>query len=128
MLVISSSRVFAQLDKQQTLDYILQVYKEAHILLPSGNSPQAISCHYQTLIIQFKYTTTTSSLKNTLSCCFFEKQILYDVPASWYIGTRDKVSLGGIATEDECKRLYKALLHLQELLKDDKDSKDPFDN
>jgi len=47
---------------------------------------------------------------------------------TWAIGCPNENILTGISTEDNCKRLYKALLHLQDFVRQDPASKDPFGN
>jgi hypothetical protein len=117
-------KVSAQLNKQETLDYILKVYQDAY-WRPMPEGPQSIQLHYQTLIIKFYNQTLTSSLKDSLSC--FEMTNILTKQPYWNIGTRSVNTLGGIRTEDDCKRLYRAVLHLQALVREDKANKDPFD-
>jgi hypothetical protein len=120
--VTITNTVLGQLNKQQTLDYILSVYQEAYCT-PELNRPMTISCHYQTLIIEFNGFTLTSSLKDSLQC--FAATDPRTGAHFWNIGTYSVNSIAGIRTDDECRRLYKAILHLQQLVKSDKD---PFDN
>lgn len=113
-IVLIGNRTHAQLDKQQTLDYILKVYQDAYCL---SDTPKSITCHYQILVVKYTIVTRTSSLKDSLTCHHIHLNG-YDY---WNVGTDSISSLGGIRTEDECKRLLRALKHLESLVKDDKD-------
>lgn len=126
ILSLFANTLFAQLNKQQTLDYIFNVYRETYHHY-YNSKPIEISVHYQTLIIKYDNNYTLSaSLKDTLA--IFKMKDINDGSTYWSIGRHNENVLPGISTEDACKRLYRALLHLQLLLKDDKENKDPFDN
>lgn len=122
MLLIASS-AFCQLSKEETLKYINDVYKESF----TGNMhPMNVTVHYQNLVVQYLDHTSSVSLKDSIT--YFKAEDPRTGKPCWNIGRSNENLLTGISSEDNCKRLYKALLHLQEFVRKDPATKDPFGN
>ena len=121
MLLVCSS-AYCQLSKDETLKYINDVYKESFTGI---DKPVSVTLHYQNLVVKHYTYTSSSSLKDSIS--YFQTSDEAG-GASWTIGRPNANILTGISTEDNCKRLYKALLHLQSFIRQDPASKDPFGN
>jgi hypothetical protein len=123
MLLLCSS-AYCQLSKEETLKYINDVYKESY----TGqrlDEPISVTLHYQNLVIMRPSKTTSTSLKDSI--IYYKTNDGFN-HETWTIGRSNENILTGISSEDNCKRLYKALLHLQAFVRQDPASKDPFSN
>ena len=121
MMMIASS-AFCQLSKEETLKYINDVYKES---FTGPDKPMSVTLHYQNLVVKHYTYTSSCSLKDSISYFKTGDDL---TGTTWNIGRSNENILTGISTEDNCKRLYKALLHLQAFITQDPASKDPFGN
>lgn len=124
-LAFTANLTYAQQSKDETLKYINDVYKDSYCF-ESGAKLLGLSVKYQTLIVKFETYTITYSLKDSLT--YFKMKDIRDGTVYWNIGKHTANALPGIRTEDDCKRLFRALLHLHEVVIGDPASKDPFDN
>lgn len=123
VMMLIASYAFCQLSKEETLKYINDVYKESFI----GNMhPMNVSVHYQNLVVQYLDHTTSVSLKDSIS--YVKSEEPRSGTPCWNITNPKENLLTNISSEDNCKRLYNALLHLQEFMRKDAASKDPFGN
>jgi len=123
-MLLIAGHAFCQLTKEETLKYINDVYKES-FTGRGEDRPMSVTLHYQNLVVVHIVKTSSTSLKDSIS--YFKTSD--DVAgATWTIGRPNDYILTGIGTEDNCKRLYKALLHLQAFVRQDPASKDPFSN
>lgn len=121
MMLIAGS-AFCQLSKEETLKYINDVYKES---FTGPDKPVSVTLHYQNLVVKHYTYTSSCSMKDSIS--YFKTNDSLTGTSYWNIGRPNENILTGISTEDNCKRLYKALLHLQAFIRQDPASKDPFD-
>jgi hypothetical protein len=122
-MVLTANYAFCQLSKEETLTYINDVYKESF----TGNMhPMKLTVHYQNLVVEYLDHTSSVSLKDSITYVRAEDSL--HGTSYWNIVTPKEILLNRISSEDNCKRLYKALLHLQEFVRKDTASKDPFAN
>lgn len=110
----------APLNKQQTLDYIEKLFKSSYRF--ENTQIESLSLDHKTLVIKFNdggesrrnLSNISLSIKEDDEKEFFIKSV-----------AENKSVLFHIQTEEDAKRLKKALEHLIEILKTEKNT-DPF--